>query len=289
MLAMCLTSCNTQRPSAPVPRPRIISHSPAITEMLVYLGYQDHLVGVTNWCELPDGMDLPRVGDANGIRTEAALALEPDLILTQSDPAQFMDLRKRLAGLTIKQLTIESLDDIKQTMLTLAKDIEGIEPERVLQGKGSGTASEAIARYIVDLDSYSRNNIAGGRPETMFILGYRNPSVAGPGTYIGDLIEHVGGQNTGQKIPGSQRWRKAKVESIIRAQPEVLIVHTARDNAERALEFWTSGNLPIMLPAARKGNVFVVTDETWLHPSPNILKVVPQLRKMVDQTWGEPE
>ncbi len=285
----CLTSCSTQRPTENPARPRIISHSPAITEMLIYLGYQDHLVGVSNWCELPEGMDVPRVGDANGIRTEAALALEPDLILTQSDPAKFKDLQKRLPGLEILELNIETLDDIRQTMLRLASKIDGLDPERVLQGKAAGSASQAIARYIVDLDSYSRNNVAGDWPETMFIIGYRQPVVAGPGTFIGDLIEHVGGQNTGRKIPGNQRWRKVKVESIIRAQPEVLIVHTSRENAERALEFWTSGNLPVMLPATRQGNVFVVTDETWLHPSPKIIEVVPQLRKMVDQTWGEAE
>lgn len=290
-IGLGVTGCSTREtPNENTPRPRIISHSPAITEILLYLGYGDHLVGVTNWCDLPEGLDVPRIGDAKGIRTEAALTAQPDLVLTQSDPSLFAPLKNAMPDLDVQQIELENLADIEAAMIHIAARIEGIEAETVVNTRyESSTATAAITRFLLALTNASRDIPELQRPKVMFISGWQQPTVAGPGTYIGDLIDLVGGRNVGEQIPGSQRWRKAGIESIIRVQPDILIVHAAQDEVDQARAFWTSGNLPIMLPAARNDCVFIVTDNAWQRPSPGILTLLKPLNDLVDAYWSPAE
>lgn len=60
---------------------RVVSLSPALTETTLALGAGDQLVGVSDFCELPAGKTLPRVGSALTPNHEAILALEPSVIL----------------------------------------------------------------------------------------------------------------------------------------------------------------------------------------------------------------
>ncbi len=60
---------------------RVVSLSPALTETTFALGAGEQLVGVSDFCELPPGKTLPRVGSALTPNHEAILALAPSVIL----------------------------------------------------------------------------------------------------------------------------------------------------------------------------------------------------------------
>jgi len=62
-----------------VPR-RVVSLVPSITETLFDLGVGDAVVGITDWCIFPRGLDLPRVGGTKNPRVDAIRALAPDLV-----------------------------------------------------------------------------------------------------------------------------------------------------------------------------------------------------------------
>jgi iron complex transport system substrate-binding protein len=287
LTAVLLTACASREPAEDVPRPRIISHTPAITEMLIDMDYGEHLVGVSNWCDLPPGRDIPRVADANGVRLEAAMAVRPDLLLTQSAPSSFEQLKDRLPQMKILRLQLESLEDVEQTMIRLVEVVEGVDARQALQNSSDPTSGiEAIIAWKTALDETARDVPLNQRPNVLFISGWQQPVVAGPGTFIGDLIAHVGGTNAGETIPGTQLWRKAKVESIIRAQPDVLIIKTTPEEVGKARAFWTSERFRSLLPASRNGRVFVVTDNTWLRPSPKLKDIMQPLREMVGSFWG---
>lgn len=59
---------------------RIVSLSPAVTEVLIALGNEAQLAGVSDVCVIE--RDLPRVGTTPAPDTEAIAALRPDLIFT---------------------------------------------------------------------------------------------------------------------------------------------------------------------------------------------------------------
>ena len=64
---------------------RVVSLSPAVTEILFALGAQDLLVGRTDFCVYPDAaMDIPSIGGISNLNIESILALKPDLVISGS-------------------------------------------------------------------------------------------------------------------------------------------------------------------------------------------------------------
>jgi ABC-type Fe3+-hydroxamate transport system substrate-binding protein len=105
----------------------------------------------------------------------------------------------------------------------------------------------------------------GPPPRVIFVLGAARPTAAGPGTFVGDLIEHCGGVNAGRDVAGPLSWRPTDVESIARAAPDVLICQVDEsESAEAARAWWLART---MIPAARSGRVVVVDEPEWTIPS----------------------
>ena len=89
-LSFCLVQAGPARADdAAAEGPRIVSFSPALTRILFDMNLGHHVVGVTRFCRLPDGIERPRIGDAETISAETILAVRPDIILTQSLPERF--------------------------------------------------------------------------------------------------------------------------------------------------------------------------------------------------------
>lgn len=75
----------------PPPKPqgpaRLVSLSPALTETVLALGGASLLVGVSDFCELPSTIRLPRVGSSLTPNYEAIAGLRPTLILSDGSVA----------------------------------------------------------------------------------------------------------------------------------------------------------------------------------------------------------
>lgn len=77
-----------RHPPTPSPGPaRLVSLSPALTETALALGGARLLVGVSDFCDLPASLRLPRVGSALTPNYEAIAQLRPTLILSDGSIA----------------------------------------------------------------------------------------------------------------------------------------------------------------------------------------------------------
>ncbi|MCX7667663.1 MAG: ABC transporter substrate-binding protein, partial [Atribacterota bacterium] len=64
---------------------RIISLSPANTEIVFSLGLGDRLIGVTSYCNYPEeAQTKEKIGNVTEIDLEKVVRLEPDLVLAGS-------------------------------------------------------------------------------------------------------------------------------------------------------------------------------------------------------------
>jgi ABC-type Fe3+-hydroxamate transport system substrate-binding protein len=68
----------------PGPPDRVVSLVPSLTEA-VALAAPGRLVGVTDYCIHPPGLDLPRIGGSKFPSVEAVLARKPDLVLANAE------------------------------------------------------------------------------------------------------------------------------------------------------------------------------------------------------------
>jgi iron complex transport system substrate-binding protein len=167
------------------PPTRVLSLVPAVTQMLVELGAGDALVGRTNYDTLAVVRALPSVGGGLQPDLERLLTLRPELVIRfegAQDPVTGAALDERsIPHLAVRPDRIEDVRTIVRQM-----------------GQVMGLIAAADA-LVADLDRQLedvRTRVAGAeRTRVAYVLGGTPPWVAGPETFIADLLYVAGGEN----------------------------------------------------------------------------------------------
>jgi iron complex transport system permease protein len=258
---------------APTPRPaerpaaRIVTFSPGLTDLAFDIGLSDAVVGVTDFCTLPEGVERPRLGNALSFSSERLLEVDPDLILTIGRADAFDAVRDIDPSVRVVRIETETLEDVPAAAETVAR----------LAGRPK-LAEEPVARFRRKLASVRRRVAELPRPRVLFVMGTDRPAVAGEDNFVTDLIEVAGGVNAGADIPGRQRWRQTHIDDIAAARPDVIVCQELTADADRARQYWLQWE---ELPAARSGRIFVVTDSTWTIPTLDLADKAERLARMV--------
>jgi iron complex transport system substrate-binding protein len=248
-------------PNPNAPRPRIVTFAPSLTDIVFDMGLGDHVVGVTTQCQLPPGQTRLVVGDAlSPPSTEAILSARPDVILTQVDPSQFQTVRKVNPSVRIEHFRIETLEDISSAV------------ERIGRIVGQEELGKQVAAAFRSRLEEVRRRVAGlPRPRVLFVMDYHNPSTAGAGTFIDQMIETAGGVNAAAEKLSS--WQSLNQETILSLRPDVLVCWVGPNEEKAARDYWARS-----LPRVR---VFVVTERDWTIPTPRLASYVARLAEMI--------
>ncbi len=272
LLAAVLALASCGRSSRPSHSPadgakRVVSFSPAITQILFDMDLGDQVVGVTRFCKLPAGVRRTRVGDALSYNREAILATRPDVIFAQTDPAKFQGVRDVDARVRVVRLHIESLNDISAAMLAIGREL-GCERAAREKANAFSQAIEAIEH---------RTRLLPPR-RTIFVMGTDRPTAAGEGTFVSDMISACGGTNVGAAIPGQAIWRPTQIEAIVKVRPEVLICQVSPGKEQAARAYWMGWR---DIPAVPAGRVHVVSDPDWSIPGTHLAGLLAKLGEMI--------
>ena len=82
----------------PGPVSRVVSLVPSLTEALA-VTVPDRLVGATDWCTHPAGLDVVRVRGTKNPDRAAIVALAPDLVIANQEENRQLDVQRlRAAG-----------------------------------------------------------------------------------------------------------------------------------------------------------------------------------------------
>lgn len=245
--------------------PRLVTYSPALTTMVFDMGFGDHIVGVTNYCTLPEGQERTIVGSALTVRAEPILAVDPDVICTQSDPKLYEPLTRLAPHIHIEYFQIETLDEIAAAMTRIGELVE-----RPTAGQ---TASQAFQQNLAKVAELTKEL---PRRSTMFVVGYENPFVAGHGTFLNEMIKVAGGDNC--MADDYRGWKGVELESVMQHTPAVIICQVDAAKAEAAQAYWS--RIGAELPHEQVV-VHIVTDERWTIPSGQLAKFTKQLALMI--------
>ena len=80
---------------------RVVSLVPSLTESVAVTA-PELLAGITDYCEHPSGLNLPRVGGSKYPRVDEVLALHPDLVLANVEENRAQDVdRLRANGIAV--------------------------------------------------------------------------------------------------------------------------------------------------------------------------------------------
>ncbi|CAN5546201.1 ABC transporter substrate-binding protein [soil metagenome] len=249
---------------------RIISLSPANTEIVFTLGAGDRLVGGTDFDDFPpEAADLPDVATFTGVIMERVVNLDPDLVLAAGNaftPADDID-RMRELGFPVLVVYAESVDEV-------LADIEII-------GRAIGASDEAAALTAdmaarIDLIAAAASEM-GSRPRTFYQIG-SEPELYGPApdSFVADLVELAGGEPITTSDPAVF---SIPIETLVVADPEVIILGDARygvcPDAVMARPGWSG------MTAVREGAVRPVDDVPVTRPGPRLAQGLASLARAI--------
>ncbi len=275
LAALLTLGCQKTPKQKDDPHPRVVSFSPAMTEMIFDMGLGDHVVGVTSWAKLPEGETRRVVGNRAEVNAEAILAVQPDLIFIQQNPGDFDPVIRINPKIQVERFADDSIEDI-------AVNIERV--GRLLGAKELGI--EKSRQFRSQLESI-RNSVAGlDRPRVFYIMGFNRPITAGKRSYINDLINFAGGINAASDKVG---YPRIDAETVLKANPDVLICQVWDGGLEEASkEYWTGKDFAD-LPANKTGRVFIVTDSHWSLPSTKVVDILRKMTKMIHPQLADVE
>jgi len=252
------------------PPERIISLSPANTEIVFALGAGDRLVGGTSFDDYPaEAADLPDVATYQGVVTEQVVGLEPDLVLAAGNFFTPPDAVARLRELGYPVIVV------------YAPDVPAVLADIELIGTAIGAAAEATAMTMQMSDQLRAIEAAaagtGSTPRTFYQIGSEPEIYApAPGSFVADMVALAGGDaiTTSDPVVFS-----IPLEELVVADPEVIVVGDANygvcpaDVAARP--GW--GDMTAVL----NGDVRPVDDVTVTRPGPRLAQGLASLARAI--------
>lgn len=256
---------------------RIVSTLPSATETLFALGVGDRVVGVSAYCRYPPAvLSVPKVGTYMKPDPEKIALLWPDLVIIDRTATALAD-RLSALGIRYVEIKIGSLGDV----YSMIQDI----------GSAAGVPDKAASlnqQIRSRLKTISAESAGRAKPTVLMVVG-RTPglltdlTVAGPSTYLGELLQVAGGENalTATVIP----YPRISLETVVRLNPDVILDMSMmgestepRMQEERLRQPWL---IHRELTTVRNGNVFGLVSETMVTPGPRIVEAVEEIRARI--------
>ena len=250
------------------PAQRIVSLVPSVTDIILALGAADRLVARTDFDKDPRLAHLPSVGQGLTPSIEWQTAVKPDLVVAWPD---------RRARSTVSQLTALGIPVYSSATETLEQTLATIRRVGVLLGLHA-RADSLIALNEQQLANVRRQVANAPHPSVLYVVGFDPPFIAGPHTFIDQLITIAGGANA--FADARSLWPQVSLEEIVRRQPDVVIVAGGDGDEGPAsrlsqLPGWRE------LRAVKGGHAYTIDASLFNRPGPNIGKVAPKLAHLL--------
>jgi iron complex transport system substrate-binding protein len=241
------------------PPERVISLSPANTEIVFALGGGDTLVGGTDFDDYPpEASGLPDVATFTGVLFEQVVELRPDLVLAAGNnftPAGDIE-RLRELGFDVLVVYAETVADVLADIRLIGRSIGADEEAESLAG-----AMQQRMDEVTDATAQ-----LGQRPRVFYQIGSEPEIYApAPDSFLADMVVLAGGEpiTTGDPVVFS-----ISVEQLIEQDPEVIVLGDAAygvcPEQVSARPGWSS------MTAVRAGAIRPVDDTIVTRPGPRL-------------------
>ncbi|MEX0890785.1 MAG: helical backbone metal receptor [Gemmatimonadota bacterium] len=235
------------------PAARVLSLIPAQTEAVRTLAGPGALVARTRWDTDPALAHLPVTQDALTPSVEWIVAQAPDLVIAWADAdARSVVGRLEAVGIPVYAARVETLAEVDATLRRLG----------LLLGRQA--RADSLRAAIAADHAAVREAVAGREvPSVLYVVGTAPPTVAGPGTYVDELITLAGGRNVFHDA--RRPWPQVGMEAVVARAPDVVLIVRDRPPADpaaalAALPGWRA------LGAVREGRVVALDADVFNRP-----------------------
>lgn len=249
---------------------RIISLSPANTEILFALGLGEKVVGITNVCNYPSQTkEKEKIGDYNNPNLEKIIELEPDLILaSHGNPTELIDQLEEL-NYTVVGLNPKNIDDVISSITMVGKITGNV--------KEAARLTEEMEERIEAVLSKTSSLVENNKPRVLYVVWYKPLWTAGSGTFIDELIQKDGGINIAGDIAG---WPQMNLETVIEKNPQVIIIGYSEDQPELIQAVRNESTLD-QTDAFKNNQIHTIDTDIVSRTGPRIVDALEEIAKII--------
>ena len=254
---------------------RVISTSPAITEILFALGVGNKVVGVTDFCSYPkEACILPSIGGPLNPSTETWISLKPDLIIIQEDSKI---IQKNANIFKIPSLTVH-VSNLKNILISIQDIADSLEVPKI--------GRQLTDKIKIKINNY-RIQLKQLKPRQVLMLlsDTNDPSrdlyAVGRETFLNELLTIAGGENV---LPHTMaKYPKISKEFIIAKSPEIIIEIGPKSNLSNdgilvRKKAW--GKYPT-LRAVKNDRLYFIGADYILIPGPRLVNILDDLTRNI--------
>lgn len=257
-LITLLLACFISFSALSEPKQRVISLSPANTELAYAAGLGDNLIAVSAYSDYPEqAKKLEQVSDWQGVNVERIIALKPDLILAWrgGNPQRPLDQLASF-GIPIVYFDPQTIDEVIDAVNELSQ--YSPKPELAQQNV------DAMRARLTPYQPPQKTNV---KTKKVFIqLGTQPLFSAGNHTLQNDVVKFCGGENIFAN--SAVQWPQVSREQVLTRNPDVIIMTGSAEQENVVRDFWHS---QLDVPIIR-------LNEDWFHRAgPRIIDATEQL------------
>ena len=226
---------------------RIVSISPAITEVMFLVGAQDKLVGISDFCKYPPETEkITKVGGMHNINFEVLLSLHPDVVLI---------------GSMISQQDVDAIEKMGIPVICIVEEssLEGMAEMMEVVGKITQCEEKGNTEAAKWKDKIAERKANAPAPENRkciyYVVGFGDGGdfTAPKNTHIEEIIELAGARNAGDSLTG---WNISR-EYLFKINPDLILVRNEDKEAFLSRYPYT------LLDAVKNGRVYGI-ESGWI-------------------------
>ena len=256
---------------------KIVSLTPATTEILFQLGAGDRVVATDDGSDYPQqATALPHVATFSSVDVEKVVALEPDLVVAGG------------LGFTPAE-SITKLRDLKVPVVVIyAPSVEGVLKDIELLGTATGTSADAeslTTAMRADMDAVASAVASQSpKPRVFYDVGYDDTTGAiyapADDSFLAEMVTMAGGDVI---TTGDPNTYEIPLEKLIEKDPQLIILGTnpfysPTPDAVAKRRGWDA------FTAVRNGDIRPVNDIEITRPGP---RLPVGLRTLASAIWPD--
>ena len=189
----------------PGPPARVVSLVPSLTEAIA-VSQPGRLVGATDWCSHPAGLEVPRYRGTKNPDVKALIAAAPDLVVANQEENRELDVRRlRAAGIPVWVTRIETVDQAWASLGRLFSEALQVDrPDWLIEAERIWAApARSRLRVVTPI--------------------WRDPwMVVGGRTFTTDLLRRLGADNPFDGLP--ERYPHTDPAAIAATEPDLILL-----------------------------------------------------------------
>lgn len=250
------------------PPKRVISLTPAVTEILYELQLGERIVGVTEYCNYPEeALSKPKMGDFSNPNIELIVDAEPDIVFVAAGVQMELIERFEQLGITVFCIDATSVDQVIKN-ISMIGDIMGV-PEIT---KSLTDDMQERVDYVVEKVKDQT------RPVVFFEVWDEPLMSAGPGTFIDSIIALAGGINLAGDA--DTQFPQLSMEILFERDPAVYIAVYMANDSRKAGDIKSRPGYQT-LTAVQTNRVHTIEDDLVTLPGPRVVLGLEEIAKVI--------